>query len=96
LTPEVIPKQFYHDYAKVAPDPKQWPGLIAKISKMALDWKGFAPEDVQAIKAPVLVMVGDRDIIRTEHAVQMFRLLPKAQLAVLPGASHFVVLDRPD
>ena len=26
-----------------------------------------------------------RDVIRPEHAVEMFRLLPHAQLAVLPG-----------
>jgi pimeloyl-ACP methyl ester carboxylesterase len=96
LTPEVIPKQFYEDYAKVAPDPKQWAGVVSKIRVMATEWKGFSVKDLQAIQSPVLVMVGDRDIVRAEHGVQMFRLFSNAQLAVLPGVSHFGVVERPE
>ena len=39
-------------------------------------------------------MIGDADIVRPEHAVQLFRLLPNAQLAVLPGTSHFAPIER--
>jgi pimeloyl-ACP methyl ester carboxylesterase len=39
-------------------------------------------------------MIGDADIVRPGHAVQMFRLLPNAQLAVLPGTSHFAPMER--
>ena len=53
-------------------------------------------EDIQSIKAPVLVMLGDADIVRPEHAVQMFRQLPHAQLAVLPGTDHFLPVQRSD
>lgn len=64
--------------------------------KQALDFKGWRPEDIKSIKAPTLVMIGDGDIVRPEHAVQMFRLLPHAQLAVLPGSDHFAVVQRAD
>jgi pimeloyl-ACP methyl ester carboxylesterase len=42
-------------YDKVAPDPKKWPVLVAKVKKMGLEFKGFAREDMRSIKAPVLI-----------------------------------------
>jgi len=96
LTPEMIPKQFHDDYARVAPEPQQWAGVVAKIRTMAVEWKGFSREDLRGVNVPVLVMVGDRDIVRVEHAVEMFRIFRNARLAVLPGVSHFGVVERPE
>lgn len=93
---EDIPKEFRDAYVKVAPDPKRWPTLVAKVMKQGLEFKGWRPEDMKSIKAPTLVMIGDGDIVRPEHAVEMFRLLPHAQLAVLPGSDHFAVVQRAD
>jgi len=53
-------------------------------------------EVLRKITAPVLVMAGDRDIIRTEHTVQMFENLPNAQLAIFPGETHFAPHNHPD
>ena len=39
-------------------------------------------------------MVGDEDIIRLDHAVEMFTLLPHGRLAVLPGTDHFAPVSR--
>jgi pimeloyl-ACP methyl ester carboxylesterase len=83
-------------YDKIAPDPKRWPVLVAKVKNMGLDFKGFAKEDMKAIRAPVLVMQGDRDGVRPEHAVELFRLLPNAQLAVIPGGDHFLLFTSPE
>ncbi|MEN9817134.1 MAG: hypothetical protein RLZ32_1014 [Gemmatimonadota bacterium] len=47
------------------------------------------------IQAPVLVMGGDHDLIRTTHLVQMYEAIPNAQLAILPGATHAVPYDDP-
>jgi pimeloyl-ACP methyl ester carboxylesterase len=83
-------------YDKVAPDPKQWPTLVAKVKKMALEFQGFAREDLKSIKAHVLVTIRDRDSTLPEHAVEMFRLIPNAQLAVFPGADHFLLWQIPE
>jgi pimeloyl-ACP methyl ester carboxylesterase len=83
-------------YDKVAPDPKKWPVLVSKVKKMGLEFKGFAREDMRSIKAPVLITQGDRDLVRLEHAVEMFRLIPNAKLAVLPGGDHFMIWTNPD
>lgn len=65
-------------------------------------------EVIAAIKSPALLIIGDSDIIRPEHSVEMFRLfgggimgdtpegLPDSQLAILPGTSHVTLVDRAD
>jgi pimeloyl-ACP methyl ester carboxylesterase len=40
---------------------------------------------MKTIKAPSLVIIGDKDVVRPEHAVEMYRLLPQSRLAILPG-----------
>jgi len=76
-------------------DGDNWPALVAKLKKLWLEFGGFKAEDLQKIEAPVLIMIGDADAVRPEHAVQMFRLLPHAQLAILPGTGHSTLLQRP-
>ncbi len=96
MPPDFAPGILKAPYDKVAPDPKQWPTLVAKIKQMGLEFPGFPPEDMQAIKAQVMVTLGDRDVVRVEHAVEMFRLIPNAQLAVYPGGDHFLIWQSPD
>jgi pimeloyl-ACP methyl ester carboxylesterase len=45
-------------------------------------------EDLASIKAPCLIVSGDKDDIPVEHAVEIFKALPNAQLLVLPGTGH--------
>ncbi len=96
LPPDFAPKVLKDPYDKFAPDPKQWPALVAKVKKMGLEFKGFAREEMKSIKAHVLVTLSDRDGVRPEHAVEMFRLIPQAQLAVFPGADHFLLWQDPE
>ena len=94
-------------YAKVAPDPTRWNSLVDKVLQLDTTFKGWSPEDVQAIQAPALLIIGDSDIVRPEHTMQMFRLLgggvmgdimglPRSQLAVLPGTTYMTLVDRVD
>lgn len=46
-------------------------------------------ESVQKIEAPVLVIAGDKDIIRARHSLEIFENLPRAHLAILPGQTHW-------
>ncbi len=98
---------FQEAYAKVAPNPENWPRLVAKIQDLDLKFEGWTPEQLQAIKAPALLIIGDSDIVRPEHVVQMFRLLgggvigdivglPRSQLAILPGTTHMMLVERAD
>jgi pimeloyl-ACP methyl ester carboxylesterase len=91
-----IPAEMRDAYIKVAPRPQDWPILVSKVLKQAVALKGWRPEELKAIKAPVMVMIGDDDIIRPEHAVELFQLLPHGRLAVLPGTDHFAPVSRAD
>ena len=84
------------EYQKVAPDPKQWPTLFAKVLKSGIEWKGFSPDELKAIKAPVLIACGDHDLIPVERCAELSRMIPNAQLAVIPDASHFVLFSEPE
>jgi pimeloyl-ACP methyl ester carboxylesterase len=117
MFPSITPEMFAGSpmeeaYLRLAPEPGRFPELVEKLK--TLDTTDFAwpEEDIRAIGAPTQVIVGDSDVVRLEHAVELFRLrgggvmgdlagLPEAQLAVLPGTSHFMppgfgILDRPD
>ena len=59
-----------------------------------LDFKGWTPEDIRSVKAPVLVIMGDHDVAGPEHAVLMFRLFPDARLAILPDTNHMTIVNR--
>jgi pimeloyl-ACP methyl ester carboxylesterase len=82
------------NYREVAPDPTYWPKLWEKV--VAMKWDGFSNEELALIKAPFLVALGDHDFVRLEHAVESFRRIPGADLAVIPDAGHFVMYSEPN
>lgn len=96
---------FHQAYLSVAPHPEQWHRLVAKIANLDRATEGWSPEAIASVKAPTLLIIGDSDIVRPEHTVEMFRLLgggvigdfvglPRSQLAVLPGTTHITLVDR--
>ena len=53
-------------------------------------------EELASIEAPVLVMAGDRDIIREEHTLLIYQTLSNAHLAIFPGETHFTPATDPE
>jgi pimeloyl-ACP methyl ester carboxylesterase len=41
------------------------------------------------------VMIGDDDEVRLEHAIQLYRSLPDSELAIIPGTSHGLLVEKP-
>jgi pimeloyl-ACP methyl ester carboxylesterase len=56
--------------------------------------EGWSSDELRAIRAPTLILIGDKDLISIERAAHMLELIPNAQLAVLPGATHVEVTPR--
>ena len=82
------------NYKKVAPDPDYWPEIYDKLGRIR--WEGFSNEELDSIKAPMLIILGDYDFVRLEHAVETVKLIPNAELAVIPSASHFALFSEPE
>ncbi|HSE41942.1 MAG TPA: alpha/beta hydrolase, partial [Acidobacteriota bacterium] len=91
-----MPKELKDAYLATAPQPENLQSFFDKCVKRMLEFKGWTSEEIQSIKVPVLILQGDRDIVRPEHAVSMYRLLPKAELSILPGTDHMAVVNRAD
>lgn len=94
-------------YLAVAPNPGDWPTLLSRIGQLSRDFAGWSADDIRTITAPTLITLGDADAVHLDHAIELLRLLggdvngdfagvPNAQLAILPGTTHFSSLTRTD
>ena len=96
--------RWHEAYRRVAPDPGAWTSLVVKLNELDRSGEPSWPRArLEALAAPALLIIGDSDVVRPEHTVQMYRLLGggvpggptgQAQLALLPGTSHEDILDR--
>jgi len=80
-----VPKPLQEAYLKANPDPK---GLQAMFDRDVARMKGFtdiSEAAIKNIKAPALVINGDADVVRNEHALELSHNLQRARLAILPG-----------
>jgi len=84
-------------YELHSPDgPDHWPVVFAKFVEMTQREPHIAIADLARISAPTLVVVGDDDMVTIEHTALLYRTIPNSELAVIPGTSHTVVMEKPD
>lgn len=89
-------QEMYEAYAKVAPDPGRFEAFAEKLQPTVHAFEGWPARTLAGLEAPVLLLVGDTDFVRLEHAVEMHELIPGAQLGVLPGTTHSNLPRRAD
>ncbi|MFI6513248.1 alpha/beta fold hydrolase [Streptosporangium sp. NPDC050855] len=84
-------------YAEVSPDGAgHLPVVVAKIVRAVNEEPALAAAELRAVTCPVLVMAADDDIVTLEHTLELYRGLPDAQLAVVPGTSHVLLHEKPE
>ncbi len=86
------------EYARVSPDgPEHWSVYVEKGRKMwAKPAWGISVPQLARIKAPTLIVAGDRDVLSIEDTARLFQSIPNAQLCILPGTDHSTFQTRPD
>jgi len=84
------------DYRRVAPDPGHFHQHLARAAALVAAFRGFSADQLASLRAPTLLLIGDSDFVRIEHAAEMLGMIPGAQLAVLPGTRHTEVMQRAD
>jgi pimeloyl-ACP methyl ester carboxylesterase len=82
---ENMPQLLKDAYLEANPDPKGLQAMFDRDVARMVAFKDISDADIQAIQAPALVINGDAEFVRAEHAVALSRALPHAQLAILPG-----------
>jgi pimeloyl-ACP methyl ester carboxylesterase len=99
-TPEELEKlapEFVGARKKSMPDETAWNRFIEELAKMWKQREYISREQIQSIQCPTLIVGGDRDeYTKTEHFVEIYRLLPKGQLAIVPKSGHTVFGSKPD
>lgn len=91
---ENMPKELQDAYLQVAPHPDNLRSFHDKAAQRMRAFEDIPDEAIRGIAAPALVVVGDSDVVRPEHAVELFRLVRQAQLAVAPGTEHMALMGR--
>jgi pimeloyl-ACP methyl ester carboxylesterase len=80
-----MPQPLKDAFLRVNPDERK---LETMHDKDAARMRGFEdlPDDlVRTVRAPTLIVLGDRDIVKPEHALELTRLIAGARLLILPG-----------
>jgi pimeloyl-ACP methyl ester carboxylesterase len=84
-------------YGEVSPDGEDHFRVVAtKIGEMAAVEPHLEASELAAVTARTLVMFSDDDLMTLTHTVQMYDALPNAELAIVPGTSHFLTQEKPD
>jgi hypothetical protein len=84
-----LPEEMHEVYDRVSPDgPEHFPVVLEKMMRMWREEPDIALSELAGVRAPVLLMQGDDNIVKVEHSAALAATLPAAQLAVIPGGSH--------
>jgi pimeloyl-ACP methyl ester carboxylesterase len=84
-------------YSELSPDgAEHYPVVVDKLAKMHASEPTFTTEDLAAVRSRTLVMVADDDEVVLEHAVAAYRAIPDAELMVVPGTSHGLMVEKPE
>lgn len=82
---ENMPVQLKEAYNKVAPNPNGLQVMHDRDAKRMVNFKDIPDEQIKNIKAFTLIIIGDKDFVTPEHAIEMHRLITNSQLAIIPG-----------
>jgi pimeloyl-ACP methyl ester carboxylesterase len=81
---------------RLSPNKERLPIIKKKLEALMEKYPNFTLDQLKTIKVPFMIVVGDHDVINIDHTVSLFKNLPKAQLFVVPGASHLAPAEYPE
>jgi pimeloyl-ACP methyl ester carboxylesterase len=67
-----------------------------RLYSLLVNQPNITEDQLKMIRCQVLIMSGDRDVIRLEHSLKIFYNIENANLFVMPGASHFGSVEKPE
>ena len=82
---EGMPQPYKDAYLKINPDKDALYTMYKRDVARMQSFKDIKEEDIKSIQAPALIIIGDKDVPRPEHAVEMSRQMQHARLVILPS-----------
>jgi pimeloyl-ACP methyl ester carboxylesterase len=84
-------------YGEVSPDGADHFKVVAtKVGEMAAVEPALQASELAEVTCRSLVMFADDDLVTPQHMVDMYDALPNAELAIVPGTSHFLTQEKPE
>jgi pimeloyl-ACP methyl ester carboxylesterase len=80
-----MPQQLKDAFLRVNPDMQKLKTMHDKDAERMRSFKDVPDDSVRSVRAPTLIVLGDQDIVKLEHAVELTRLIPGARLLILPA-----------
>ena len=70
--------------------------MAGKIVTMLTGAPALARADLGGVRSRTLLMAGDEDAVSLDDTVTLYNGIPDAELAIVPGTSHFLLREKPD
>lgn len=84
-----------HAYAEVSREGAEHFAVLAeKIIRLAQTEPVLKAEQLRGVGARTLVVCGDDDVVALEHTIELYRSLPDSELAIVPGTSHVLIMEK--
>lgn len=80
-----MPQPLKDAFLRVNPDPQKLRTMHDKDAERMRSFQDVPDDLVRSVRAPTLIVIGDQDIVKPEHAVELTRLIQGARLLILPG-----------
>lgn len=80
-----MPQALQDAYLSINPSREALLAMHNRDRDRMLGFEDWHDDDIRSIKAPTLLINADQDVIRPEHTIEMYRLLPQGRLVILPG-----------
>lgn len=81
---------------RLSPDTLRIPLIKKKLGDLMEKYPNFTLAQLKTIKVPFLIVAGDHDLINLNHTISLFTSLPKAELFIVPHATHVVLIENPE
>jgi len=82
---EDMPEPLKAAYRQVAPDTSRLQIMHDKDAGRMVNFRDIPDVEIKAINAPALIIIGDKDVITPEHAIELQRQIANSELAIIPG-----------
>ena len=96
INPDTEPSEaLRRGYEQLSPDgAEHYPVVQDKLARMNFTEPTLTERELTTVSTRTVVMVADDDEVTLEHATATYRNLPEGELAIVPGTSHGLLIEK--